>query len=162
MMEWQTLRQNKGQIVQSFTEEFRKKSLALNIPLDSYETLMKYISALHIYLRHTLLLFNPTSLDKFLCKLCTLNAKERMFNKIPQRSLPSSHTISLKESLKERTNVLPLQRREKEIHIKLVARGMVTTMSSVGDCIRRKDESNSVERGRQRPLLQYNKILVLI
>ena len=25
---------------------------------------MKYIGALHIYIRHTLLLFNPTSLDK--------------------------------------------------------------------------------------------------
>jgi hypothetical protein len=64
MMEWQTLRQSKGQTVQSFTEEFRKKSLALNIPLDSYETLMKYIGALHSYIRHTLLLFNPTSLDE--------------------------------------------------------------------------------------------------
>jgi hypothetical protein len=33
MMEWKTLRQSKGQTVQNFTEEFRKKSLALNIPL---------------------------------------------------------------------------------------------------------------------------------
>ena len=32
--------------------------------MDSYETLMKYIGALHIYIHHTLLLFNPTSLDK--------------------------------------------------------------------------------------------------
>jgi hypothetical protein len=64
MMEWKTLRQSKGQTVQSFTEEFRKKSLALNIPLDSYETLMKYIGALHSYIRHTFLLFNPTSLDE--------------------------------------------------------------------------------------------------
>jgi hypothetical protein len=63
-MEWKTLRQSKGQIVQSFTEEFRKKYLALNIPLDSYETLMKYVGALHIYICHTLLLFNPTNLDK--------------------------------------------------------------------------------------------------
>jgi hypothetical protein len=63
-MEWQTLRQSKGQTVQSFTEEFRKKALALNIPLDSYETLMKYIGALHNYFHHTFLLFNPTSLDK--------------------------------------------------------------------------------------------------
>jgi hypothetical protein len=46
MMEWKTLRESKGQTVQSFTKEFRKKSLALNIPLDSYETLMKYIGAL--------------------------------------------------------------------------------------------------------------------
>ena len=34
MMEWKTLRQSKGQTVKIFTEEFRKKSLALNIPLD--------------------------------------------------------------------------------------------------------------------------------
>jgi hypothetical protein len=64
MMEWKTLRQSKGQTVQSFMEEFRKKALALNIPLDSYETLMKYIGALHSYIHHTLLLFNPTSLDE--------------------------------------------------------------------------------------------------
>jgi hypothetical protein len=64
MMEWETLRQRKSQTVQSFMEEFRNKSLALNIPLYSYETLMKYIGALHSYIHHTLLLFNPTSLDK--------------------------------------------------------------------------------------------------
>jgi hypothetical protein len=75
MMEWQTLRQSKGQIVQSFTEEFRKKSLALNIPLDSYETLMKYISALHIYLRRTLFLFNPTNLDKFFVQAVHLECR---------------------------------------------------------------------------------------
>jgi hypothetical protein len=45
-------------------EEFRKKGPALNIPLDSYETLMKYIGAHHSYIRHTFLLFNPTSLDE--------------------------------------------------------------------------------------------------
>jgi hypothetical protein len=64
MMEWKSLRQSNGKVVQSFTEEFRKKSLALNIPLDSYETLMKYIGTLHSYIRHTFLLFNPTSLDE--------------------------------------------------------------------------------------------------
>jgi hypothetical protein len=58
------LRQSKGQTVQSFIEESRKKSLALNIPLDSYETLMKYICALHSYIHHNFLLFNPTSLDE--------------------------------------------------------------------------------------------------
>jgi hypothetical protein len=64
MMEWQILRQSKGKTVQSFTEEFRKKSLALNIPLDSYENLMKYIGTLHSYIRHTFLLFNPTSIEE--------------------------------------------------------------------------------------------------
>jgi hypothetical protein len=64
MMEWKTLGQSKGQTIQSFTKEFRKKSLALNIPLDSYETLMNYIGALHSYICHTFFLFNPTSLDE--------------------------------------------------------------------------------------------------
>jgi hypothetical protein len=64
MTECQTLRQSKGQNVQSFTEEFRNKSLALNIPLDYYENLMKYIGTLHSCIRHNLLLFNPTSLNK--------------------------------------------------------------------------------------------------
>jgi hypothetical protein len=50
--------------VQSFTDEFRKRALALNIPLDSYENLMKYIGTLHGYIRHTLLFFKPTSLDE--------------------------------------------------------------------------------------------------
>jgi hypothetical protein len=75
MMEWKSLRQSKGQIVQSFTEEFRNKSLALNVPLDSYETLMKYIGALHSYIHHTLLLFNPTSLDKFCVQATHLENK---------------------------------------------------------------------------------------
>jgi hypothetical protein len=64
MMEWKMLRQSKGQTIQSFTKEFRNKYLALNIPLDSYETLMKYIGALHSYIHHTFLLFKPTSLDE--------------------------------------------------------------------------------------------------
>jgi hypothetical protein len=32
--------------------------------LDSYENLTKYIGALHNYIRHTFLLFNPTNLDE--------------------------------------------------------------------------------------------------
>jgi hypothetical protein len=50
IMKWKNLRQGKGQSVQSFTKEFRKEALALNIRLDSHETLMKYIGALHNYI----------------------------------------------------------------------------------------------------------------
>ena len=64
MMDWQSFRQGKGQSVQNFTEEFRKKALELNISLDSPDTLLKYIGALHHYLHHTLLLLNPTSVDE--------------------------------------------------------------------------------------------------
>jgi hypothetical protein len=58
-MKSKNLRHGKGQNVQSFTEEFRKQALALNIPLDSHETFMKYIGTFHSYIRHTMLLFNP-------------------------------------------------------------------------------------------------------
>jgi hypothetical protein len=67
MMEWKTLRQSKGHTVQIFPKEFRKKALALNTPLDSYETLMKYIGALHSYIHHPLILFNPSSIEQSLC-----------------------------------------------------------------------------------------------
>jgi hypothetical protein len=104
MVEWKTLRQSKGQNVQSFMEEFRKKALALNIPLDSYETLMRYIGALHSYSSHTLLLFNPTSLDEVCMQATHLENRESMFKKIPQRNLLISHISSFK-SLKGRTKI---------------------------------------------------------
>jgi hypothetical protein len=107
MMEWKTLRQSKGQTVQSFTKEFRKKALSLTIPLDSYENLMKYIEALHSYICHMLLLFNPTSLDEVCVQSTHLEKRGNMFKKIPQRNLPISHKRIL-ISLKGRTR-RPLQ-----------------------------------------------------
>eukprot|EP00253_Pinus_taeda_P018627 PITA_18627 len=62
MMIWQTFRQLKGQNVQGYTQEFRKRALILGISLDSLETLSKYIGGLHSYMRHTILMFNPTKL----------------------------------------------------------------------------------------------------
>jgi hypothetical protein len=80
IMEWQNLRQGKGKSVQSFTEEFRKKALALNIPLYSQETLLKYIGALHSYIRHTILLFNPTNLDEVCVQAMHLESREKDVN----------------------------------------------------------------------------------
>ena len=40
-MNWQYLRQGKGQDVQSFIEEFRKQALNLGIALDTPEVLTK-------------------------------------------------------------------------------------------------------------------------
>ena len=50
VMSWQNFRQLKGQTVQSYTHEFRKRALLLGIPLDTQETLLKYIGGLHSYL----------------------------------------------------------------------------------------------------------------
>jgi hypothetical protein len=57
----------------------------LNIPLDSYETLMKYIGALHSYIRHTFLLFNPTSLDEVCVQATHLENKGKHVQEDPTK-----------------------------------------------------------------------------
>jgi hypothetical protein len=64
MMNWQSLRKNKGQSVQEYTQIFHKKELNLGIPLYIQETLLKYIGGLHSYLKHTILLVNPYNFDE--------------------------------------------------------------------------------------------------
>jgi hypothetical protein len=43
LIEWQSLKLRKGQTVQEYTDGFRKMALMLVIPLQTQETLMKYI-----------------------------------------------------------------------------------------------------------------------
>jgi hypothetical protein len=76
-MEWQNFRQAKGQSVQSFTQEFRRRALVLGVDLSSQETLLKYIGALHSYLRHTILMFNPSNLDEVCVQATHLEARGR-------------------------------------------------------------------------------------
>jgi hypothetical protein len=64
MMNWQSLRQVKGQSLQEYTQIFRKKDLNLGIPLYTQETLLKYIGGLHSYLKHTILMLNPSNFDE--------------------------------------------------------------------------------------------------
>jgi len=62
-MEWKYLRQGKGKNVKIFTEEFRKQELNLGISLDLPQIVTKYVGVLHSYIRHSLLLFYPTTID---------------------------------------------------------------------------------------------------
>eukprot|EP00253_Pinus_taeda_P027718 PITA_27718 len=80
MMSWQTLQQLKGQSMQGYTQEFRKRALMLGISLDSLETLLKYIGGLHSYMRHTLLMFNPTSIDEVSIQATHLESKGKNGN----------------------------------------------------------------------------------
>ena len=108
-MEWKNLRQSKGQTVQSLTEEFKKKELALNIPLDSYETLMKYIGALHIYIHHTLLLFNPTSLDEVCVQATNLENMGKHVQEDPTKkpsNFPQKTFNNFKRKDKKTTTVM--------------------------------------------------------
>jgi hypothetical protein len=49
----------------------------LGIDLSSQETVLKYIGGLHNYLRHTILMFNPTNLDEFCVQETHLEARGR-------------------------------------------------------------------------------------
>jgi hypothetical protein len=108
MMEWKTLRKSKGRIVKSFTEEFRKKGRALNIPLDSYENLMKCISTLHSYICHTLLLFNPTILDKVCVQATQLENRGKHVQEDPTKkpsNLPHKNFKKFKRKDKKTATV---------------------------------------------------------
>jgi hypothetical protein len=63
--------------VQIFTQEFRRRALVLGVDLSSQETLLKYIGALHCYLRHTILMFNPSNLDEVCVQTTHLEARGR-------------------------------------------------------------------------------------
>jgi hypothetical protein len=76
-MDWQNFRQAKGQNVQRFTQEFRRRALVLGVDLSSQETLLKYIGALHSYLGHTILMFNPSNLDEACVQATHLEARGR-------------------------------------------------------------------------------------
>ena len=74
IMNWKNFRQLKGQSVQDYTQEFRRRALLLGVDLQAQETLLKYIDGLHSYLRHTILMFNPTSLDEVCVQATHLEA----------------------------------------------------------------------------------------
>ena len=101
MMSWKTLHQLKAQSVQSYTQEVRKRALTLGISLDSPETLLKYIGGLHSYLKHIILMFNPTSLDDVSVQATHLEARGKNVNpEIRESSKPSKSKNKEKKKLK--------------------------------------------------------------
>lgn len=80
IIDWKNLRQGKWQSVQSYTQYFRKKVLTLGIPLYTQENILKYISDFHIYLQHTILMFNLTSLDEIFIQATHLESRGKNFN----------------------------------------------------------------------------------
>lgn len=75
IMNWQNFKQLKVQNVQEYTQEFRRRALMLGVDLQSQDTLLKYIGGLHSYLRHTILMFNPTNLDEVCVQATHLEAR---------------------------------------------------------------------------------------
>ncbi|XP_057844927.2 uncharacterized protein LOC131054430 [Cryptomeria japonica] len=83
--------QGKGQSVQDYTHEFRKKAIALNVPLYTQDMLLKYIGGLHSYLRHSILVLNPNNLDEVGVQATHLESRGKgsfidKFDKNPSKS----------------------------------------------------------------------------
>jgi hypothetical protein len=64
LIEWQSLKLRKGQTVQEYIDGFRKMALMLDIPLQTQETLMKYIGGLLAHIRNIVFMFGPTNIDE--------------------------------------------------------------------------------------------------
>jgi len=68
------------QSVESYTQEFRRRALILGISLDSPETFLKYIGGPHSYFTHTILMFNPTSIDEVSVQATHFEARGKNVN----------------------------------------------------------------------------------
>ena len=82
MMDWQNLRQGKGQNVQEYTQEFKKRAQILGIPLYTQETLLNFIGGLHSYLCHTILMFDPYNLDEVCVQATHIESKGKVVHDV--------------------------------------------------------------------------------
>jgi hypothetical protein len=89
---------------------FRKKILSLGIPLYTQETLLKYIGGLHVYLMHSILMFNPSNFDEVCVQETNIELGGR---NIVFRSTKEVHTNEFKRKGKEK-KVATMKKEEEE------------------------------------------------
>jgi len=115
VMDWQNLRQNKGQSVQEYTTEFRKKATMLGISLNSQETLLKYIGGLNNYLKHTLLMFDPTDLDKVCVQATHLEERGKFLKESKKKNASNSNSEKNKGKEKKKTTSTAQKEKSKDV-----------------------------------------------
>jgi len=64
----------------------------LGISLNSQETLLKYIGGLNNYLKHTLLMFDPTDLDKFCVQATHLEERGKFLKESKKKNASNSNS----------------------------------------------------------------------
>jgi len=106
IMSWQKFRQLKGQTVQDYTQELRKRALLLGVNLNSQDTFLKYIGGLHSYLKHNILMFNTKNLGELCMQPRTLNLEERTFMK---RVVRGSHSRERRKRRVENRRAIKMQ-----------------------------------------------------
>jgi hypothetical protein len=119
-MDWKNFRQAKGKSVQRYTQEFRRRALILDIDLSSQETLFKCIGGLHRYLRHTIIMCNPTNIDEVCVQETHLEATGK---NTPQEGSKKQFIMEKKErgnSKEMERRLLQSRKREKKSHVNIV------------------------------------------
>jgi hypothetical protein len=155
IVEWQHLRQGKGQNIQAYTHEFKNRALSLGIPLYTQKTILKYIGGMHSYLRHTILMFNPTNIDKVYVQATHMEAskgkhviedkKPYKFEKEPKGKWKSKKSATIKKSQQRPTCSHCKKKRDMRDH-------------SVGNYIQNYDRRSSKIKGSRRLMHQLDKI----
>jgi hypothetical protein len=79
LIEWKIIKLRKGQLVQEYTDEICKMGLMLDVPLNTQETLMKYIGCFPSYIRNIVFMFGPTNLDEFYIQASYIEAGKTRF-----------------------------------------------------------------------------------
>jgi hypothetical protein len=93
---------------------------------------MKYIGALHSYIRHTLLFFNPTNLDE----VCVQATHLESMGKNGREENPFKHSKNhFNGKGNGRTRGQLQQIRKKENHLATIARKLVMIANIVGNYI---------------------------
>jgi len=124
----------------------------LGIAFDSPEVVTKYIGSLHSYLRHSLLLFEPTTIDSASVKAIHLenkgkNERDDHFKKPPFK--PPNCKPKVKGKGKEKRTTSTKKYKEKDL-IAITAKRKVMTMIIVGNSTRKGDQRSMEEKTSRR------------
>ena len=149
-MNWQYLRQGKGQDVRIFTQEFRKQALNLGIALDTLEVVTKYIGSLHSYIRNSLFFFKPTNIDSASVKVIHIENRGKMKEMIiPKNHRSNLSMTNLKRNGKERRRKQRKPKKENDL-IAITAKRKATMMIIVGNNTQKSVQRSMEEKGSKR------------
>jgi hypothetical protein len=133
--------------MQEYTDEFRKMALMLGIPLNTQETLMKYIGGLPAHICNNVFMFGPTNLDEVYVQATYIEAGKTGVG-------VSGESSSRKEDKRKWNERNQIQWQErKRSSLANIARNRSMMMTIVGNCIPRRDRSGS-KRGKGGKQLQ--------
>ena len=123
----------------------------MGIALDSPEVVTKYIGSLHSYLRYSLLLFEPTTIDSTSVKAIHLenrgkNERDDHFKKRPFK--PPNGKPKVKGKGKEK-RMASTKMKEKDL-IALTAKRKVMMTIIVGNCTQKKHQISMEEKASRR------------